>query len=256
MIRVMSFNIRFENPNDGEDAWHYRKELVASIVERHRPDILGTQEGRWKQLMDLKIRLPHYLLHAPRRVIDDTCQYPTLFILDSSFSVLDGDEFWLSETPRVHRSKSWESGFPRMMSFAKLRLLSLDKEIWTCVTHLDHLCAEARLRQASMLAQWAASLQAPLIIMGDFNDGPASRTHAVLTTEGTRLRDSWTAIGLDEGTHSATSHGFKGVPKKERIDWVLVSPEFEVKSVAIIRDEFGGRYPSDHFPVIADLELT
>jgi endonuclease/exonuclease/phosphatase family metal-dependent hydrolase len=256
MIRVMSFNIRFDNPDDGKDAWHYRRDLVACVVERYRPDILGTQEGRWNQLMDLKTRLPQYHLHAPGRVIDDTCQYPTLFILESSFSVLEGDEFWLSETPRIHKSKSWESGFPRMMSFARLRLLSSEKEIWTCVTHLDHLGAEARVRQAVMIAEWASSLKAPLILMGDFNDGPGSQTHAVLTQERSRLRDSWKAMGLDEGTHSATSHGFKGIPKKERIDWVLVSPDFDVKSVSIIRDEFEGRYPSDHFPVIADLHLT
>lgn len=256
MIRVMSFNIRFENPTDGADAWFYRRDLIALVVTRYKPAILGTQEGRWNQLLDLKERLPSYCLHAPGRTIDETCQYPTLFVLGDTFNILEGDEFWLSETPRIHRSKSWDSGFPRMMSFAKLRHASSGRAIWACVTHLDHLGAEARLRQAAMIADWAAAIEAPLIVMGDFNDGPFSETHAILTQEKTRLRDTWTAIGMEDGLQSATSHGFTGIPKKQRIDWVLASPEFSVKAVSIIRDDFEGRYPSDHFPILADLELA
>ncbi len=254
-MRVLTFNIRFENATDGANAWHYRRDLVSEIINRYNPEIVGTQEGRWNQLMDLKERLPEYHLHAPDRVIDDTCQYPTLFFLKGALTILEGDELWLSETPRIHRSKSWDSGFPRMMSYAKLRCAGSKSTIWACVTHLDHLGPEARIRQASIISEWASSLDEPAVLMGDFNDGPDSKTHAILTSQKTRLRDTWQVLGLPEGVLSATSHGFTGIPKKERIDWVLASPEFLVRDTSIIRDDFQGRYPSDHFPYKADLDL-
>ena len=254
-MRVMTFNIRFENTSDGANAWLHRKDLVAEIIMRYRPEVVGTQEGKWNQLVDLQDRLPSYLLHAPGRLIDDTCQYPTLFLLKEPFKVLEGDELWLSETPRVHRSKSWDSGFPRMMSYARLKRAGSDRTIWACVTHLDHLGPEARIRQASIISEWASSLDEPGVLMGDFNDGPDSETHAILTSQKTRLRDTWQVLGLFEGPQSATSHGFTGIPKKERIDWVLASPEFLIREASIIRDDFEGRYPSDHFPYKADLDL-
>jgi len=255
-MRVMTFNIRFENAADGANTWVYRRDLVAETIRRYGPAMVGTQEGKWNQLMDLKELLPEYHLHAPGRVIDEICQYPTLFFLKKDFAVLDGDEFWLSETPRVHRSKSWDSAFPRMLSHARVSLKGSGRFLWAGVTHLDHMGSEARLRQAMILAGWAASLEGPAILMGDFNDRPDSEVHAGLTGNGSRLRDSWQALGRAEGEQCGTAHGFAGVPKKPRIDWILATPEFLVKDACIIRDHFQGRYPSDHFPYAVDLELS
>ncbi|MFP4038048.1 MAG: endonuclease/exonuclease/phosphatase family protein, partial [Desulfobacteraceae bacterium] len=104
-MRVITFNLRFENDRDGENAWDKRRELVAAVIERYRPDILCTQEGRWDQLTYLQERLPEYEINAPDRVIDDTTQYPTIFCRKDSFLIFGGDEFWLSRTPRIHKSK-------------------------------------------------------------------------------------------------------------------------------------------------------
>ncbi|MBW2096541.1 MAG: endonuclease, partial [Deltaproteobacteria bacterium] len=79
-MRIMTFNIRFENDRDGQNAWAHRKGLVARVIERYKPDIIGTQEGRWTQLLSLRDNLVGYFLNAPDRTIDSTCQYPTLFI--------------------------------------------------------------------------------------------------------------------------------------------------------------------------------
>ena len=255
-MRVMTFNIRFENTTDGANSWFYRREPVAEIIRRYLPAIVGTQEGRWSQLLDLEERLPEYHLYAPERVVDETCQYPTLFFLREKFIPLAGGEFWLSETPDAHRSKSWDSAFPRMLSFAKLQITGTEKIFWVGVTHLDHLGSEARRRQGVLLANWASSLNYPLILMGDFNDSPDSELHAILTRHNTRLLDTWHALGRAESEQSVTNHGFTGIPKKYRIDWILTSPEFHVKDASIIRDNFRGSYPSDHFPYLVDLEVS
>jgi endonuclease/exonuclease/phosphatase family metal-dependent hydrolase len=250
----MTFNLRFENENDGQNSWFYRRELVVQIVRRYAPSILGTQEGRWSQLLYLQDHLSEYHLHAPDRVLDDTCQYPTLYFRKDAFEVHEGEEFWLSKTRKIHRSKDWDSAFPRMVSYAKLRHRKTEGVLWVAVTHLDHMGTKARYEQARILVEWAHNRTDPVILMGDFNDKPGSPVHESLTAPGAGLRDTWQVLGREEDSESLTHHGFQGIPQKARLDWILVSSHFTVINALIIKDHFGGRYPSDHFPYAVDLQ--
>ena len=184
----MTFNLRFENDRDGENGWQYRRSLVLEVIRKYRPAILGTQEGMRSQLDYLEENLKEYHMHAPSRVWDDASQYPTLFFEKERFEVLGGEEFWLSKTPEVHRSKSWDSAFPRMMSYADLKDRKTGRHFFASVTHLDHIGEEARLRQAEIISSWVYHNSAPVILMGDFNDEPGSPAHGLLT--GKRYRDS------------------------------------------------------------------
>jgi endonuclease/exonuclease/phosphatase family metal-dependent hydrolase len=252
-MRVMTFNIRFENDQDGPNAWVHRRELVARIIERYSPQIVGTQEAKWHQLLYLRDRLSDYDFCAPGRVVDETSQYPTLFYLAKAFEVEEAAEFWLSKTPDVHRSKSWDSGFPRMMSYLKLTAKGSGHPFWVAVTHLDHIGSEARFEQASMLSRWVKEREEPVILMGDFNDDPQSRVHQLLAGPERLLRDTWQFPKQGKRGETGTHHGFTGVPKDQRIDWILVSRHFRVLEARIVRDDFDGRYPSDHFPYMVDL---
>ena len=253
-MRIMTFNLRFENDRDGENSWLNRRDLVVQIVKKYTPSLLGTQEGTSSQLVYLQENLPDYRIHAPNRLLDATCQYPTLFYRPDRFQLLEGSEFWLSKTPSVHRSKDWDSAFPRMMSYALLEDLSVCRRLWAIVTHLDHIGVEARLEQARIIANWVQQQAEPIILMGDFNTGPDSLVHELLATGETGLRDTWQALSKAENVQSMTHHGFVGTPQKGRIDWVLLSRHFVVRDAAIIRDQFDGRYPSDHFPYAAQVE--
>lgn len=252
-MRIMTFNIRFENDRDGENAWAHRKGLVTRVIKRYKPDIIGTQEGRWTQLLTLRDTLPGYILNAPGRTIDDTCQYPTLFIRRDKLEILEGEEFWLSKTPHIHRSKDWDSAFPRMINCALVTFRGSGEKMWVAVTHLDHKGIEARYEQAGIIAAWVKKRTGPVILMGDFNDVPGSRAHQQLVSPRTGLLDTWQVLGRNEDVQSFTHHGFTGIGQNSRIDWILVSPHFSIKDAVIIRDHFNGRYPSDHFPYLVDL---
>ncbi len=254
-MRFITFNLRFENERDGGNAWSLRREAVVRLIRRYAPSVLGTQEGRWAQLGYLEENLPEYAMQMTNRVIDGTSQYPTLFVRKDAFRVLDREEFWLSRNPRVHLSKDWDSAFPRMMSAARLEGRADGVVFWTAVTHLDHMGEEARAEQAGLLAEWVAGRDDPAVVMGDFNDAPGSRAHEVLTSERTGLVDTWERKGCEEGEASFTHHGFEGLPRKARMDWILASRMFEVDEVRILRDREGDRYPSDHFPCLADLRF-
>ena len=255
MIHVMTFNIRFENKEDGPNAWIYRRDLVTALIRRYKPSILGTQEGMLHQLEYIRNALPEYRMHAPNRITTGTAQYPTLFMRSKELDVIDGDEFWLSKTPRSYLSKDWDSAFPRMMSYARVKHKDSENVLWVAVTHLDHMGTRARYEQAKIIAQWVNSLNSPAIVMGDFNDHPDSDVHHLLTSPATGLKDSWQLLGREENSASFTIHGFGGIPQKMRIDWILVTPEFHVMDARIIQDHNGESYPSDHFPYMASLNI-
>ena len=252
-MRVMTFNIRFENDRDGNNAWNYRRDLVVKLIEQYSPDILGTQEGRVSQLDYLEENLSDYQMHAPSRVLDDTCQYPTLFFRKDLFRIMEGNEFWLSKTPEIHRSKNWDSAFPRMLSTAMVEDVKSSQLFSVAVTHLDHMGQSARVEQSKIIARWINNQLDAVILMGDFNDGPDSETHAVLANESTGLLDSWQTLHRPEGEESFTHHAFTGTPRKSRIDWILTTVPPYVEEVRIVHDRFDGRYASDHFPYYADL---
>ncbi len=255
-MRVMTFNLRFENDRDGENAWSLRRDRVVAVVRRYAPDILGTQEGVWSQLTYLSEHLPHYLPFLPDRSSDDKIQCPTLYFRKDRFQVHEGRDFWLSTTPEVHLSWDWDSAFPRMLSFSRIEDENTGNRIIAAVTHLDHIGVEARYQQAKIIASWVRRQDLPVILMGDFNDGPASPAHDVLTAQETGLYDTWEALNRRETPEAYTHHGFTGIPQLARMDWILADVGFRVKHVDIVRDQFNGGYPSDHFPYIADLSAT
>lgn len=252
-MKVMTFNLRFENDRDGENVWSNRRELVVEIINRYQPSILGTQEGKWTQLMYLNDQLADYEAFLPGRAPDKNIQCPTLFFRKEDCTIEDGRDFWLSKTPDVHLSKNWDSAFPRMISFANVRIEKTHRKIIAAVTHLDNLGVEARFEQAKIISQWVEQQAEPVILMGDFNDDSASRVHEMLTCPQTRLCDTWEMIEGSESEKSFTHHGFSGIPQLSRMDWILATPSFTVKDAKIIHDSFDGRYPSDHFPYMADI---
>jgi endonuclease/exonuclease/phosphatase family metal-dependent hydrolase len=253
-VRIMTFNIRFENELDKNNSWQYRRELVAEIIQHYSPSLLGTQEGKWQQLFYLKNYLPGYALSMPDRLIDDVAQYPTLFYQENRFTLLEGSEFWLSKTPTIPLSKNWDSAFPRMMSYGLWLEQVSKKHFLAAVTHLDHQGSEARWQQANIICTFIQNHTGPTILMGDFNDKPGSRVHQLLTSTESGLCDSWEILGREEDEKSMTHHGFTGMPQKTRMDWILVSKHFRVIDAQIIRDNRAGFYPSDHYPYVVDLE--
>ncbi len=258
-MRVMTFNLRFKNENDGKNHWDSRKDLVADILMRYDPDVVGTQEGYRSQIHDLQAIVKTYLHIDRERLLSDYRQCPTILYRGDRLSLEHGGTFWLSDTPSVVDSKSWDAAFPRMLTYAQfrerdggLRYLFLD-------THLDHVSGRARTESVRLILQLLEKInreELPFILVGDFNLSPDGPEHRALTdaSEKGPFIDTWRFSGKEE-THSETRHSFDGVGKYYRMDWILAKRGVVVKNTKIIRDNRSGRYPSDHFPVMADLEF-
>ncbi len=262
-MRVLTINLRFENEADGPNNWPFRKEMVAQVINRFSPHILGTQEGFRSQAEDLAELIPRYCLRDIHRYWDPGRMYPCIFYNPQEISIKESGDFWLSETPHIHGSLSWGSSHPKLATYAHCEVLETGKKFLFCDAHLDNVSAEARKRGALVLLEQLETInksELSLIVVGDFNGPPSSPEHGILTGEQTfqgktgKLRDVWHIMGYPE-EEAETYHNFEGIGRSGRIDWILVSREVAVEEATIIRDSFNGRYPSDHFPVGAKLRL-
>lgn len=256
-MRIMTFNLLFDSDKHESFPWADRRDSALRIIRRHKPHIIGTQEGMTHQLEFLQEKLaPDYAMVAEGRIWDDSSQYPTLFYRVDELDLLEAGESWLSKTPEVHLSKDWDSGFPRMMSHGVFRERLSGRDFIALATHLDHLSRTARLEQAKIIGGWLASHSLPRMLTGDFNDWPGSPVHRVFTESSVGMIDTWQALSREEDEESMTRHDRTGISKKYRMDWILHSRDFVVSEATILRDSPGGIYPSDHYPYMAELDWT
>jgi endonuclease/exonuclease/phosphatase family metal-dependent hydrolase len=252
-LSVLTLNVRHETVDDGPDNWPYRKNLTVRLIKESASWVIGTQEGKRPQILDLLSHLEGYALADRHRLWDADRSYPSIFYRTDLIEVLESGERWLSETPKIHASKSWGSAFPRLATWAKCTIKANGSKFLFANAHLDHVSAEARIGQAHVLLNLLAEMKHgfPVVLVGDFNDKPDSEPYRILTAA---YRDAWLIFNpLQKETD--TWHGFSGRGKRGRLDWILVSPEVTVLGAEILHTSYHGSYPSDHFPVKAFLEI-
>ncbi len=256
LIKIMTFNVRFDNPQDGPNAWPFRKELVLRTILEESPDLLGTQECTISQLQYLMENLRGYAACLPQREKDDDprVQMPTIFFRKDGLRPVECGEFWLSETPSIYRSKSWESAFPRLFTYGKFLHVPTGRKLWFANTHLDHVSAKARLMAAGMILDWVLRKRLPLVLVGDFNEQAEGAVHRILTCGKSKLQDVWKKGRRAEGAEPSTIHHFTGKGEGGRIDWILASFHFKVLESHLVERTDG--FPSDHFPCVATLQLV
>ncbi len=252
-IRVMSFNIRYATANDGENRWELRKQMVIGTIAKHTPQILGVQEALASQVDVLADALPQMEVLGQGRGGGRDGEFSALLVDRERFEVEAHGDFWLSPTPNEVGSRGWDAALPRMCTWAVLRDRETDQLLRVLNTHFDHRGPKARLESASVLIQQAGlGDDLPLIVTGDLNAGEDSPPLARLHEAG--LRDSFRAAH-PAAENVGTFHGFRGRAGENKIDYVLVDSRWQVTRAEILRDNEEGRYPSDHFPVFAELVL-
>lgn len=250
-LRVMTFNVRLPLAQDGPNQWQFRRDLAAQLIRREKPDIVGTQELHKVQGDDLLARLAGYAWFGIDRRGGHGDEHMGIFYRHDRFRLLELGNYWLSDTPTVPGSISWGHPFPRMVTWGLFETKADGRRFYVLNTHFPYRAedGEARLKGARMIRDRIAALapNVPAILIGDFNTEPDSAVHALLT-EG--LADAYAAAPVKAGPE-ATYHAYKGTGER-RIDWILTRG-FRPQRVETIADRRGDLYPSDHFPVVADL---
>ena len=256
-IDVMTFNIRFAHPRP-PNLWPDRLPVMVELIERWEPDLIGTQEGLYSQLVDLEARLPEYAWIGLGREGGTRGEFMAVYYRRDRFDALEYDHYWLSDTPEVIGSKSWGNQIPRMVTWVRFRDRETGKEFVFVNTHFDHQSQPARERSAELLAQrmerWGPEV--PVIVVGDFNAAAGSNPAYDRLLSAARLTDTWRALSIPDTL--GTFHNFQGIPTarpRPRIDWILTRGPVEPVSSEIVTYARNGQFPSDHFPVVARLRI-
>ena len=251
----MSFNIRYNNPDDGEHAWPNRADRVASVIRFHEADVAGLQEALIGQIRDLEPRLPGYAwVGVGRDDGEESGEFSPIFYRTDRLELLGNDTFWLSETPDTPGSQSWDAALPRIVTWARFRDRQTDRTFYHFNTHFDHRGEQARLESARLITQRVDSLagDAPTVVTGDFNVTPEAAPYAHLAEA---LTDAYTAVDAPHGPPGTYSSFEVGGEEGRRIDYVFTTNGVSVERFGTLTDQWDGDYPSDHLPVLAEVRL-
>lgn len=257
-LTVMTMNMRYDNPEDGENNWRFRRERVGELVRTQQVDLLGTQEVLSNQYDDLQALLPGYTsVGVGREDGARAGEFNAIFFRTERFELLDSGTFWLSETPEAAGSKGWDGACERIATWVVLREKN-GQELLYMNTHLDHVGETARREGVSLLLGRIAELRGgrPVILTGDFNAEPTSTVIAHVLDDGT-LRSAWNAAPVRYGEGWSFAD-FGQIPVGERplIDYIFFGGGLEAETCTILPDTLGGGYVSDHAPVKALLRYA
>jgi len=260
-LNVMTFNIRLNTSADSLNAWPYRKDKVASQVLFHEVQLLGVQEALHDQMMDMKERLPQFkYLGGGRDDGKEKGEYSAIFYDTTRLQVLQTKMFWLSETPEVPGSKSWDAAITRMVTWAKFRDRKTKKIFFAFNTHFDHMGTIARRESAKIVLNKVKEIAGavPVVFTGDLNAEPSDEPIMVIVDKNNplHLTDS---KEISQTSHYGPTGTFNGFQSKERndqpIDYIFLNGKWKVLRHASISQTWEGRFASDHFAVIAVLNL-
>lgn len=258
-IKVMSYNIRLDVASDGENRWDLRKDKVAGLMNYYEADFIGGQEVQHHQLQYLITELKQYsYIGVGRDDGKEAGEYSCIFYNKEKFIVIQQSTFWLSQTPDSV-SFGWNANCRRVCTYGLFQNKQTKKMLWVFNTHFDHLGDTARLESAKLITekiQQLTSTKYPIIIMGDFNSKPKEPPAEYMAQYFRNARD----VSKEKPYGPAdTWQGFEFNKKPDGcIDYIFLSSnkKLSVKKFATITDSYDMKYPSDHFPILATLELN
>ncbi len=259
----MTFNIRYDEPGDGANAWPFRKEMAAGTISFHRVDIAGLQEALASQLKDLQELLPEYSWVGVGR--DDgkaAGEHNPIFFVRNRFVVYGSSTFWLSEEPDKPGLKGWDAACPRIVTWAQLRDTWTGVTLFAFNTHFDHVGDRARRESAALVLSAVRRIagKAPFVLTGDFNctrEDAAYQTLVAASGNVQFLRDARGASLHPVFGPPSSFNGFRtDSPTGLPIDHIFVGPSLAVIRAGILPGWWDGRFVSDHNPVLAEVRLA
>ena len=254
-LRVMSFNIRYDEPRDGVNAWPNRKQKVADVIRFHKADLVGVQEALIGQLRDLEKLLPDFTWCGVGRTDGkEAGEFSAILYRRSRFRLIETGTFWLSETPDKPGSMGWDAAYPRVVTWAKFRDARDKKTFVHFNTHFDHKGEKARTESARLILTRIDGIanRLPYFLTGDLNvreDTEAYKTLAAV------LRDARYASQNGHFGGGSTFSAFNELTPGMKIDYVFVKNGIRVFEHGVLADRWDGLWASDHLPVLAEVEF-
>ncbi|MFC3415690.1 endonuclease/exonuclease/phosphatase family protein [Algoriphagus hitonicola] len=251
-----TFNIRFDNAGDEGNLWKDRSPHVASLIQFHQIGLFGTQEGLQHQIKELSETLDFEYLGVGRDDGAEKGEFTAILFDPKKYELLDQSTFWLSPTPEKP-SKGWDAALNRICTWGKFKNQG-GESFYVFNIHYDHIGQQAREESSKLVIQKIAEINTqnlPVILLGDFNVTPDNPAYTTITKsadwQDARLISEIPAYG-PEGTF--TGFDWEKMPDGI-IDHIFVHGDVKVIRHGILTDNYGKKYPSDHFPVMVEIEF-
>tara|TARA_R110002051_G_scaffold263989_1_gene323873 strand:+ start:736 stop:1596 length:861 start_codon:yes stop_codon:yes gene_type:complete len=249
-----TFNIRYANTNDVGNLWADRLPHVASLIQFHKIELFGVQEALNNQLLDLTKELGYSYIGVGRDDGTEKGEYAAILYNPKKFEILDHGTFWLSPTPDKP-SKGWDAALNRICTWGKFKDEE-GKDFYVFNIHYDHIGQQAREESSKLVMAQVTKINkenAPALLMGDFNVTPDNGAYTTITSN-----PDWQDARLISETPSYGPAGtFTGFDWEKMpdgiIDHVFVKGDIKVIRHGILTDNYGKKYPSDHFPVLVEV---
>ncbi|PSF39068.1 endonuclease/exonuclease/phosphatase [Aphanothece hegewaldii CCALA 016] len=256
LLKIISLNIRYDKPDPYEKNWRVRRKALASLITHYAPDLIGTQEGKAHQLLDLHRMLPNYQSIGRDRTGNDTGERCTIFYNTERLKCIETGDFFLSETPEILGSvtQHWKNSYPRMVTWGRFQTLDENINIIHYNTHLDHNSEIARKLSSKLIIERLSDLDLSnsyLFLTGDFNSTPDTierKTFLQTLSNEIYLKDSLFNIEISK---QLSFHDFTDEPFLA-IDTIYYDCRVELKSIKVDQGKWEEIYASDHCPVIGE----
>lgn len=251
---IITYNIRYNTPNDGEHAWPKRSKDVINLLKFHKAEVFCLQEALHGQVKEIDEAFVDFTYVGVGR--DDGIQkgeYAPIFYNKKHFKEIEHGNFWLSETPDIP-ALGWDAACIRICTWIILEESDSGNQFMVFNTHFDHVGELARKNAAKLILKKVKRISdgKPVILCGDFNLAPESVPIKKLSS---RLNDSYTSTELPPHGARGTWSGFTNKDKPgARIDYVFVSDDIRVLRYAALTDSRDGNYFSDHLPVLVEID--
>lgn len=251
-IKYISYNIRYANASDGDNAWDIRKPATKEMIEREQPDVFGLQEALIGQLQYIDSNFPQYSrVGVGRDDGKEEGEFMAVYYRNDKFKLLENGNFWLSETPD-QCSMGWDAACKRIVTWAKLKDLDSKKVFYVFNTHLDHVGEVAREQSILLITKKIDEIvkkdKAPVFLSGDFNSNVSSPIFDPLKNI---MKDSRAILPESEWIPTYNSFGNGG---DSMIDYIFYK-NAEVQDFKTLNGDYGKPYISDHYPVMATFKM-
>lgn len=253
--RVMSFNVRCKN--DGEQTITNRSKVAIEVIKQYAPDSFGVQEctPRWKRILAANLDGKYACVGAARDYYGPFTEYSSIYYLKDKYNLIDSGTFWLSETPEKKWTKSFDSACFRVASWALLEDKETGMRYTHINTHLDHVLETTREAQMTVLIECVNKVAngSPIIVTGDFN--AYEDNSLVYTVACESFNDTKKVAENSDTGRTFTDYGTKEEDGTGAIDFIFADKSLKVDTYKIIRNTVQGIYPSDHYPIVADIVI-
>ena len=257
-LKLVTYNIRLDLESDGENKWSNRKDFWASQINFYEPDVFGIQEALPHQVTDIASALPEYSYVGIGRDGIGKGESSNIFFKKDRFKMVQEKTFWLSETPEKI-SKGWDAALNRVCTYVLLKDNKTKKSFWVFNAHLDHIGEFARTNAIQLILSKIKEVNTkklPVFVIGDFNTEPNEQRISDLKKQ---MDDSYDISKQKPFGPNGTFNAFQYFePVTKRIDYIFLSKNnpFKVLKYAILTDSKNLKFPSDHFPVLVELQLN